>query len=454
MGRWVVESSDIGGLVGRIFDPARTEPLVIVSPASDTRRPRVSVEELESLLPPMAELAELATMQASQRLTDATDPAFHCYGGSIRVILPGAARSDHWRRHRLFTIYPGDDTRAACQAVADFAAAPVSRPQTVVGPSEPRTGWRPDQLEKLTVLMRTLEAEPEAPSPAAAPKPGPSVVPKPGPPAPKPGPRTTTTPADSPAAAPAAPAPVVAKPGPRPVPKPGPRLTAPAEVSPSASVAAEAPAVAPVPAGPSLDDLTKLLNAQSKRITESVTRAIGEYLGDMLGDNREDVARERSRADAAEQELDALQRRLDQVLEQASSRERERPTVFADPEQQLRWEVEQEWLMGTPEHERGTLQRYTVTEQFLKGLDAPIVPRAKTVQIIVDVIAGRVWERRETHQFDDAARGGKQRVRDDGAVAWRTYVKAASPGAPRLLWWQLPDGSVELDHVGHHDDLI
>jgi len=33
-------------------------------------------------------------------------------------------------------------------------------------------------------------------------------------------------------------------------------------------------------------------------------------------------------------------------------------------------------------------------------------------------------------------------------------VKRGAPGAARLTWWQYPDGTIELVHVGHHDDLL
>lgn len=112
-------------------------------------------------------------------------------------------------------------------------------------------------------------------------------------------------------------------------------------------------------------------------------------------------------------------------------------------------------MVSTPESDRGKgLTKYSISDGFVESLEQPIVPRAKTILVAVDILASRVWQRHETHQFTDAARGGKQLVREDGAVAWRTYVKRESPGAPKLAWWMLTDNSIELHHVGHHDDLL
>lgn len=114
---WQVSSAEVGRLVTRIFDPSRTAPLVVVSP-SQSGRPRISVPRLIGLIPPDTEVAVLASQAASNLLSDAVDPQFHCYGGRVRVILPGASRTDNWRRHRLFTIAPEDDADRLCALIA------------------------------------------------------------------------------------------------------------------------------------------------------------------------------------------------------------------------------------------------------------------------------------------------------------------------------------------------
>ena len=77
---WIVGARDIGNLVSRMFDSSRDGALVVVSPASDTNRPRIDTQDLAALLPPGTELAVLETMTASERLSDAVDTQFQAYG--------------------------------------------------------------------------------------------------------------------------------------------------------------------------------------------------------------------------------------------------------------------------------------------------------------------------------------------------------------------------------------
>lgn len=398
---WNVEAHDVGHLVGRMFDSARDGALVVMSPASDTHRTRVDPDDLAGMLPPGSEIAVLSSMDASVKLSALVDPAFQCYGGGVRVVLPHADRSDNWRRHRLFTIYPGDDAHQACQRIAAFTEESSWSQTRGPGGTEHVGAFSDAQAEALARFGASLALD-DAPS-----------VP-----------------------------PVVV------------------EVSlPSAPVDAEAQDIE-VPAAHEaqgeriresvvFDDLSLLLDAQTSAIVEAVRRVVDD---DVLGvlDLQGSAARQRSRADAVEQELAELQRRYDSFLE----RDRDIPVVYSDPEKQFRWEVEYEWLTATPEDERQSLRGYALSQGFLESLEAPIVPRRKAIQVVLDVLTRQVWERRKCHQFNDAARGGTQRTRSDGAVAWRAYVKAESPGAPRLTWWELPDGTVDLEHVGHHDDNL
>lgn len=435
---WLVDSAEVGHLVTRIFDVTRTEALVVVSPTSETGSPRISVPHLVELLPPGTEVAVLKTMRASSLLSDAVDTQFQCYGGSVRVILPGATRTDYWRRHRLFTVYPEDDQDAACRLIARHVADSQG-----AGPARHVTG-RPAggvldrrQAAELAEYRRHLiERDAEETAPRPAPKPG--SGPKPGPGMRK---AVTGTPA---------------QPSGEPAPAPGrePQLVPAAESVEPTSV----PESSPRPAGQTgrilsvdSDALEKLFDTKVDTIVRRVTAGLEDGLLALLNEELQAQDRERSRADSlAEQNAD-LQQRLDT----AQDGRRSAVQVFTDPEKQLHWEIEQEWLIGTPESERGhQLTRYTLEPGFLESMATEIVPRAKTVRVMVDILAGHAWDRHKTHQFTTAPRGGKQRVRDDGATAWRTYVKAESPGAPRLTWWQCADGSVQFGHVGHHDELI
>ena len=413
---WRVGVSDVGILVSRIFDSSRDGALVVVSPASDTNRPRIDTKVLAQRLAPGTELAVLDSMTASERLSDTVDPQFQVYGGGIRVILAGAARTDHWRRHRLFRVYPGDDADSACLDIAEY----VTSHQGVGGPHQSGPGGGPqkalsdDQMAALNRFRASLDITPSTPTPARrVPRPGPGPAP-----APKPGS----------------------------VPKPGPHRLASATPAP----AAPAPPASAV-TGISAAELRNLLNTQTERIANKLRSSIIDDLMLLLDSDHESLARERSRADAAEEELDHLRRRMTDQEER-----RGYPRVYSDPEKQFRWEVEYEWLTGNPEEERGeSLNSYIIGEGFLDSMEAELLRgRAKIIQVVVDILSGHAWDRRKTHQFIIPGKSVIQKSIPEGAVPWRTYVKRGAPGAARLTWWQYPDGTIELVHVGHHDDLL
>nr|WP_315566383.1 hypothetical protein [Arachnia propionica] len=208
---------------------------------------------------------------------------------------------------------------------------------------------------------------------------------------------------------------------------------------------------APAVAGLSATELKNLLDTQTERIANKLRSSIIDDLMLLLDSDHESLARERSRADAAEEELDHLRRRMTDQEER-----RGYPRVYSDPEKQFRWEVEYEWLTGNPEEERGeSLNSYIIGEGFLDSMEAELLRgRAKIIQVVVDILSGHAWDRRKTHQFIIPGKSVIQKAIPEGAVPWRTYVKRGAPGAARLTWWQYPDGTIELVHVGHHDDLL
>lgn len=139
---------------------------------------------------------------------------------------------------------------------------------------------------------------------------------------------------------------------------------------------------------------------------------------------------------------------------QAALDEEQRP-VFADPHAQFRFELHHAWLQATEEGDRNTwpLREWELGPDFLASIDAQqIVDRARVIRACVDVITGRHAEinSRASHKFKPA--GAKDRVRDDGAMAWRCAVNVG-PSAARLMWWERADGVVELSLVAAHDDF-
>lgn len=134
--------------------------------------------------------------------------------------------------------------------------------------------------------------------------------------------------------------------------------------------------------------------------------------------------------------------------------DRSRP-VYADPEQQLRHEIHLHWLHTEQEEHRKPLRPYAIGPDFLASLEADLIDRERVVTVCVEVLTRLVHDipARETHQLRESAAGGTPaRQRADGATAWRAALRRYTPGAPRLMWWELPDGSVELGRAAHHDD--
>ncbi|GII99894.1 hypothetical protein CLV28_2975 [Sediminihabitans luteus] len=323
-------------------------------------------------------------------------------------------------------------------------------------------------------------------SPGRAPEPGP----KPGPPGatrrPSPGPVPTDR------GIPAA------RPGPAARPTPGrPRVT-PRMLDPNAPRPAPAPAHGPTSAAPSAT--TQPTGAPSGATEPSApstsSRAATRTLSLAL-------ATERARADAAERELeilraaerartaelealranaDALAREVEdaqrkvenqrarhrRVVQQrdALAREiksgpgdvdRDVPTLFLDPEQQLRHEVYVTWAERVPasEKQERPLPEYAVGPDFVVSLDEiEGVSRAKVLEVVVDVLTG---DRKRLSALDDHplrthdGSSAPPRRRDDGAVCYRVYLQRNTAQARRLHYWRL-GGAIELARVVLHDD--
>lgn len=402
---WRVRVDDVPSLVGAILDPGRRHSLTIVSPASDTDQPRICVDELVDKVARLpTDVVVLDSMTASTALSDSISTAFHCYGGSVRVVMPNARVTDHFRRHPLLLIYPEDDRQLSLRRVVDA----VERTPTVI----PHAPAAPD--------VATIRP----------PSPGGWQVPKPGP---RPAPPSAAQPAEA--------APVTL-----------PSVTPPPATSPSPAPETSGDAGVPLHTVFGLSDIEAV-----------VSRAVARTLEEQLGGPSSATEHERSRADTAEEQLEAANSRIARLEAEvrtlhavSAAAAGELPQVFSDAEQQLRWEVDQVWLTGIPEpqrHERPIATSWSVGPAFLAGLDDPVVPRRKVLGVVMAILRGDGWTEYTTHQFLES-KAGKPRTSPTGTAVWRTYVKQSTPQAPRLTWWQNPDGSFHFDHVGAHDDLI
>lgn len=133
--------------------------------------------------------------------------------------------------------------------------------------------------------------------------------------------------------------------------------------------------------------------------------------------------------------------------------------LFVDPDRQLRHEIEYAWLLTYPEPERDEhpLTSYTFGPDFLESVETlEGVERDKVVSACLDVLTRRAWDvhGRKARQFRETAAGGSPaRTRADGSTAWRCNIQSGTAAARRLMWWEVPDASIELAVVATHDDM-
>lgn len=180
----------------------------------------------------------------------------------------------------------------------------------------------------------------------------------------------------------------------------------------------------------------------------------------------------------AHAELEALERRKDH-LERELKKERQAiaalrrtarsrrtaggiPTgtmeLFHDREQGFRAEVLLAWARRFPAAEQveRPLPEYRVGAGFLDSLGViEGIAVSKVVDVVVEVLTGVAEESgaRELKPYRiDEKPTSPQRVREDGATAWRVYLQRNTPAARRLHYWRLPDGTIELWDVKDHDD--
>lgn len=186
-------------------------------------------------------------------------------------------------------------------------------------------------------------------------------------------------------------------------------------------------------------------------------RAAGSEL-DLLND---ELARERKARQKAEERAAEAGRQLTaargEIKRLRSEIEQETAPLFSDAEEQFRDEVQRTWLRQVVESERATwpLRGFQIGAAFLGHLDFPQASREKILEVVVDVLTRRAYDMpsRSVRAHGDGGPAGTngQITRTDGATGYRCNIKANSPQAPRLLFWELTDGTVELALAGLHD---
>jgi hypothetical protein len=254
-------------------------------------------------------------------------------------------------------------------------------------------------------------------------------------------------------------------------------VTSPAPVAPSPAMFDRSRADRPRPApGPAEEPAEAPAPAAESASTRSMSLTIASLQAEVRTAKRQrDEVHAQAQGFATELEhlrTDLRQvedhvRRLTQQLEQSRTKLRKSrsssstadATSFADPERGFRFLVERAWAARIPAAEQPScpLGDYTLGPQFLRSLDSLHGLGADRVaDVVMEVATGKaaLSAGRELHQLrTDDAGGSPQRVREDGARAWRVSLQSNTPAARRLHYWVLPDRSIELAKVGVHDDM-
>jgi hypothetical protein len=173
-----------------------------------------------------------------------------------------------------------------------------------------------------------------------------------------------------------------------------------------------------------------------------------------LAKEREARKRAEDRAAAQAKDLTAARSEIARLRAEIAA---ENLPLFGDPEDQFRDDVQRTWLrqVTEPERDQWPLREFRVGPEFLNHLDFPQAPREKIIEVVVDVLTRRAYSMpsRSVRPHGDGGPAGTngQIIRPDGAAGYRCNIRANTPQAPRLLFWELTDGTVELALAGLHD---
>lgn len=446
---------EIEALVEELFDPARADPVVVVTTRNGETTPLIDASALAERLRPLA-VRVVPTGPLTWELTGLLPEGLGVFGGAARIWWPGFTRADPQYRHPLIFAYSvAEGTRAIERIVEEIDGRSWNLPAATPTASHAWSDYRP--VAEGSIVTGTVQsAAPGGAEVLIAPgctgwlirrrrdaalvvgeavrvrvvgyDDGAPVLERP----PRPAAETS---------APKAPSTPGVRPGPHLFRRT--RVPAPTE-----------------PAGPAGEADVGLRDRMAE-------------LEALLEEAQEERLAAERRAEAAENEagrairqISRSERELKSQLRSARDRmawleEQLRGTGrYDDPERQLRHEIDLEWERTVQGSDRSSwpLRPYVVGADFLPSLSRLAgIPRPKVVEVCVDVLTGRAetLTSRELHPLRVSEAGGtEQRVRaEDGAKAWRVSLQVNTPSARRLHFWRLPDGGVELSRVGVHDDL-
>lgn len=113
---WQIEEvTHVSALVDEIFSITRYVPLIVVSTASDTGRPRVNIGALIAAVGEHANVAILSNRDIGHGLSDLVPEGLRVYGGATRLFFPNANATDDASVHPLFLTETEDRSTATIQ---------------------------------------------------------------------------------------------------------------------------------------------------------------------------------------------------------------------------------------------------------------------------------------------------------------------------------------------------
>lgn len=443
--------ADVDDLVAELFDPGRTDPIVVVTTRNRETTPLIDPEPLAAGITPLP-VRLLETGDLTRHLTANLPDLFGVFGGAARIWWPNLKSTDDPHRHPLVFCYAAEDApRATQKLLSELERGTWQNSRYLLTPSTRST---------VSVPVESWEVGTELPAKVVQAQPGGGEVELGGTRAwlvrrrrdpvlvegsmvrvvitGYDGAQPLVRRVDQPEpAAPETSQASSATVGPR----PGPRPATPAVTTP----------LAPPP--PALDD-----------------RVVADLRSDLQEALRRASLME-ARAEAAEAEVAetarAAQREIRELRKERRSLQDKVKHLKAqllggadveDVEDAFRAQLQRAYERTTSVADRETwpLQDYQVGPAFLESLDVQPELRPKVVEVCADVVSGRfrVMPGREHHDLRSGIGGDAPQVtRADGARAYRIAVQIKTPSARRLHYWRLPDGSVELSRVVLHDDM-
>jgi len=96
-------ASDVQRFVDQVLlDPARSLPVIVITPDVWTERPLVSPDETFDAVKGFAHVVVMDTKWAAFKLTDVVEKELSCYNGGVRIYWPGFSLDSNPFQHRLY----------------------------------------------------------------------------------------------------------------------------------------------------------------------------------------------------------------------------------------------------------------------------------------------------------------------------------------------------------------